>query len=104
VNTLIGSSKVRDREGRRFIIVILKKFFLSAFRINFSIFDGGLPNYEESVEIDPELVIQETDKAMIPYFERSFDYNSWKCWTLKSGSVVVDLLKKASRIQGHPLR
>lgn len=64
----------------------------------------GLPNYEEGMEIDPELVIQETDEITIPYSERSFDYNSWKSWKLKSGSVVTDLLNKASSVEGHPLR
>jgi hypothetical protein len=67
------------------------------------IFYGGLPNYEEGIKIDPELVLKETNEAMIPYFERSFNYGSWNCWTLKSGSVVTDLLEKASNVKGHPL-
>ncbi|CAG8577124.1 2927_t:CDS:2, partial [Diversispora eburnea] len=62
--------------------------------------DGGLPNFEERLEIDPELVVQEVNEVMIPYSERSFDYNSWKSWNLKSGSVVNDLLKKASKAKG----
>ncbi|CAI2171278.1 6383_t:CDS:2 [Funneliformis geosporum] len=69
-----------------------------------SIFYGGLPNYEEGIKIDPELVLKETNETMIPYFERSFNYDSWNCWTLKSGSVVTDLLEKASNVKGHPLR
>ncbi|CAG8705907.1 3716_t:CDS:2, partial [Dentiscutata heterogama] len=69
-----------------------------------SIFYGGLPNYEEGIEIVPELVLKETNEAMIPYFEHSFNYDSWNCWTLKSGSVVTELLEKASNIKGHPLR
>ncbi|CAB4415978.1 unnamed protein product [Rhizophagus irregularis] len=69
-----------------------------------SIFYGGLPNYEEGIKIDPELVLKETNEVMIPYFERSFNYDSWNCWTLKSGSVVTDLLEKASNVRGHPLR
>ncbi|CAG8553180.1 5108_t:CDS:10 [Gigaspora margarita] len=69
-----------------------------------SIFYGGLPSYEEGIEIDPELVLKETNEAMIPYFERSFNYDFWNCWTLKSGSVVTELLEKASNIKGHPLR
>ncbi|KAF0370948.1 hypothetical protein F8M41_013224 [Gigaspora margarita] len=69
-----------------------------------SIFYGGLPNYEENIRIDPELVLKETNEVMIPYFERSFNYDSWNCWTLKSGSVVTDLLEKASSVRGHPLR
>ncbi|CAG8539442.1 6688_t:CDS:10 [Ambispora gerdemannii] len=85
MNTLIGSSKFSESS-------------------QLAVFVGGIPNYEEGVEIDPELAVQETDEAAIPYFERSFDHNSWKSWTLRSGSVVVDLLKKASRIKGHPLR
>ncbi|CAG8833086.1 5784_t:CDS:2, partial [Racocetra persica] len=69
-----------------------------------SIFYGGLPSYEEGIEIDPELVLKETNEAMIPYFERSFNYDFWNCWTLKSGSVVTELLEKASNVKGHPLR
>ncbi len=69
-----------------------------------SIFDGGLPSYEEGMKIDPELLFKETNEATIPYFERSFNHDSWKSWTLKSGSVVTDLLEKASNVKGHPLR
>ncbi|CAG8599110.1 15768_t:CDS:2 [Funneliformis mosseae] len=68
------------------------------------IFDGGLPNYEDDINIDPELILEETNEATIPYFERSFNHDSWKSWTLKSGSVVTDLLEKASSVKGHPLR
>ncbi|CAG8597002.1 9147_t:CDS:2 [Dentiscutata erythropus] len=69
-----------------------------------SIFYGGLPSYEEGIEIDPELVLKETNEVIIPYFERSFNYDFWNCWTLKSGSVVTELLEKASNVKGHPLR
>ncbi|CAB5384677.1 unnamed protein product [Rhizophagus irregularis] len=41
-----------------------------------SIFYGGLPNYEEGIKIDPELVLKETNEVMIPYFEQSFNYDS----------------------------
>ncbi|GBC45840.2 hypothetical protein GLOIN_2v1767342 [Rhizophagus irregularis DAOM 181602=DAOM 197198] len=64
-----------------------------------SIFYGGLPNYEEGIKIDPELVFKKTNEIMIPYFEWSFNYDSWNCWTLKSGSYtsppkdIIELLK-----------
>ncbi|CAB5395934.1 unnamed protein product [Rhizophagus irregularis] len=44
-----------------------------------SIFYGGLPNYEEGIKIDPELVFKKTNEMMIPYFEWSFNYDSWNC-------------------------
>ncbi|CAG8450063.1 15829_t:CDS:2 [Cetraspora pellucida] len=69
-----------------------------------SIFYKELPSYEEDIEIDPELVLKETNKAMISYFECFFNYDFWNCWTLKSGSVVTELLEKASNVKGHPLK
>ncbi|CAG8619300.1 5720_t:CDS:2 [Funneliformis mosseae] len=46
-----------------------------------------------SIEIVPELVLHETNESTIPYFERSFNYDSWKSFTLKYGSVIIDLLR-----------
>ncbi|CAJ0836797.1 11370_t:CDS:10, partial [Entrophospora sp. SA101] len=63
-----------------------------------------LSNYKVGMEIDPKLLIQETNEVTAPYSECSFNYISWKIWRLKSGSVVTDLLEKLSRTKGHPLR
>ncbi|CAG8651050.1 21496_t:CDS:2, partial [Dentiscutata erythropus] len=62
-----------------------------------------LTNYDNSMEIDL-VVVQETDETSIPYSECSFDYNSWKNWMMKSGTIVIDMLKQALRIKGQKFR
>ena len=67
-------------------------------------FDYGLRNYEEGIIIDSELTLEETDEESVSTSERLFNEDIWKKWTLKSGSVVADLLDKFARKKGHPLR
>ncbi|CAI2175007.1 8770_t:CDS:2, partial [Funneliformis geosporum] len=67
-------------------------------------FDYGLRNYEEGIIVDSELALQETDEESVPTSERLFNEDTWKKWTLKSSSVVADLLDKFARKKGHPLR
>lgn len=74
-----------------------------------AILGGGLESYKEGLEVDPELVLQESDideestllSTTIPYF---FDRGTWEKWTLKSGLIVSEKLKSVASTEGHPLR
>ena len=61
------------------------------------------------VDVDPELVLQESDREEeVAISENScphsFDYDVWEKWTLKSGIVIAEKLKEVADTKGHPLR
>lgn len=73
------------------------------------ILGGGLANYEDGLEVDPELVLQESDReeeftTSTTTFPRPFDRDTWEKWTLRSGLVISQELKAVARMRGHPLR